>query len=105
MTKERQDLIDLYSDIHKDLYGFRPRGEWIVTCPISKLEAEVDRVCAELTEECRRQDQAILDDLEADRLWWLDADRAWEEAQATPEEFNRYEPLNGAGWSYTPAQE
>jgi hypothetical protein len=40
---ERDKAISLYSDLYKDLNGFRPRGRWMLTCPLADeaLEANV----------------------------------------------------------------
>ena len=38
----REELLSLYSDMHKDFYGFRPRfcGDW----DVATFEAEIERV-------------------------------------------------------------
>jgi hypothetical protein len=54
---DRNELVSLYSDLHKDLYGFRPRGEWLGTCPLEQLQAEVDRVAEALRLEIERERQ------------------------------------------------
>ena len=79
--QQRQDLISLYSDLHKDLYGMRPRGQWMVTCPLSELQEAVDRV-AKTLEDCILQEEY---------------ERAFEDA------LENNLPLHGDGWSYTPA--
>ena len=39
----REDLIVLYSDFHKDAYGFRPRGINIYAMTTEELEADYSR--------------------------------------------------------------
>ena len=46
----RENMILLYSDFHKDAYGFRPRGYNLYAFTTEELEADFDRfeqVCAD----------------------------------------------------------
>lgn len=97
MTKltEREELISAYSDGYKDLNGFRPRDAALYRGPIEALRAAVDRVYADLAEEIERERE----EAEAEAQWWVEADLAREEAEATPETF----PTSGEGWSFTAA--
>jgi hypothetical protein len=53
---ERDKAISLYSDLYKDLNGFRPRGRWMLTCPLAELDAAVERVSADLEREMFEED-------------------------------------------------
>ena len=44
---ERDELLQIYSDVHKDAYGFRPgEGQWyaVKAMSLDELKAEMDRL-------------------------------------------------------------
>jgi len=47
---EKQELFDCYSDMYKDLNGFRPRGAWLNELGVDELRKMVDDVCRDLAE-------------------------------------------------------
>lgn len=61
---ERDELLGLISDMHKDVYGFRPRHD-MSGCTIADLRQEVAdlqaRIDVLVVEDRERQAQAILD--------------------------------------------
>ena len=51
----------LFGDLHKDAYGFRPKGDyyaWLVTLSDVEKQTEWDRLCDVLGEEIRLQQEA-----------------------------------------------
>ena len=54
---EREQLLTYISDVHKDAYGFRPRGSYD-NYSVVELKAELDRLC-EIAEEDYKQQQAL----------------------------------------------
>ena len=54
---EREQLLTYISDVHKDAYGFRPRGSYD-SYSVVELRAELDRLC-EIAEEAYKQQQAL----------------------------------------------
>lgn len=77
----REIWLCTYSDLYKDLNGFRPRHAWLRTASVEELKAAVYRVANLLDEVLKREA----------------ADRAFEEALASNV------AISGNGWSYTPA--
>ena len=77
MTKYTYD-VDSFSDLHKDAYGFRPRGEafynWLETATPAQLQAEWDRLVEMVVESIRheeeRQGEAIVE-LQKEITWML----------------------------------
>ena len=57
-----QDLGDMYSDMHKELYGRRPKIPMFKT--IEEAEAAVDKIWAEYAEVNRAKDELVQQDLE-----------------------------------------
>ena len=45
---EKQELLSMISDIHKDAYGFRPRGRYN-ECTVEELIKEIDYLSKEAT--------------------------------------------------------
>ena len=54
---EKEQLLTYISDVHKDAYGFRPRGDW-TDWSVVELRAELDRL-HEAAEEAYKQQQAL----------------------------------------------
>ena len=54
----------LYSDVHKDAYGFRPR-DWdrVRSMTDAEFQAEIDRLCDRASEEAEREDRRELERL------------------------------------------
>lgn len=77
MTTRRSELLSIYSDMHKDRYGMRPRGDWLGTASEAELSAEI----------------ALLDK-------WLQEEL---EGDAIDEAIFNNLPVCRDGWSYTPA--
>jgi len=50
---EREQLLTYISDVHKDAYGFRPRGSYD-NYSVVELRAELDRLCEAAEEEAKR---------------------------------------------------
>ena len=40
---EKEQLLTYISDVHKDAYGFRPRGDW-TDWTVPELKKELDRL-------------------------------------------------------------
>jgi len=40
----------LFSDLYKDVRGFRPRGQWVTDMSLSELEKEIDALGEEIEE-------------------------------------------------------
>tara|TARA_B100000287_G_scaffold428878_1_gene481101 strand:- start:125 stop:511 length:387 start_codon:yes stop_codon:yes gene_type:complete len=53
---EREQLLTYISDVHKDAYGFRPRGSYD-NYSVVELKAELDRLCEIAEEEYKRQQE------------------------------------------------
>ena len=53
---ERDQLLTYISDVHKDAYGFRPRGSYD-NYSVVELKAELDRLCEIAEEEYKRQQE------------------------------------------------
>lgn len=78
--------IELFSDLHKDVYGFRPRGHWFydATTTDEERQAEWDYLCKRLGEQIEEenaQKAKALEDLQA-RVRELVASGAKDEQQA-----------------------
>jgi len=58
-TSRRDELLGLYSDLHKDVYGFRPRGYWSPSATEADIAAEIESLGKQLEvvmdEEAQRQ--------------------------------------------------
>ena len=54
---EREQLLTYISDVHKDAYGFRPRGSYN-DYSVVELKEELDRLC-EIAEEEYKQQQIM----------------------------------------------
>lgn len=89
MMTEREDLLDCYSDLYKDLCGFRPSLERLADCSLEELRAEVDRVAEDLRREIEREAA----EAEAHRI---------EVSYDDPADADEY-PTSGEGWGFTPA--
>lgn len=76
-SKNRSDLLSIYSDLHKDRYGMRPRGDWLRTASAADLREEI----------------ALLDKWTQEEL----------EGEAIDEALFNNLPVCGDGWVYTPA--
>ena len=50
---EKDQLLSMISDVHKDAYGFRPRGLY-TGMTVKELEVELDRLCEAASEEADR---------------------------------------------------
>ena len=74
MTREEYlaDMWDFYSDVHKDAYGFRPRGEQVYNWFISLTKEQMDYQFALMQE-------TILDEERQRRTAQEDASIAFEE--------------------------
>jgi len=57
---KRQDMIQIYSDFHKDAYGFRPRGINYDEMTLEDLQADFDRFSA-ICESNDREEEARSD--------------------------------------------
>jgi len=57
-TTRRGQLIQIYSDFHKDAYGFRPRGVNYHEFTLEELEADFDRFEQVCEENRKEQEQA-----------------------------------------------
>jgi hypothetical protein len=58
MTTEKTEALSLLSDIHKDAYGYRPRGSYNVEAmTVENIQEEIDRL-HELSMENMRQEEA-----------------------------------------------
>ena len=53
---EREQLLTYISDVHKDAYGFRPRGSYD-NYSVVELRAELDRLCEIAEEEYKLQQE------------------------------------------------
>jgi hypothetical protein len=60
--EQLQDLGDMYSDMHKELYGRRPRIPMFKT--IEEAEAAVDQIWAEYAAKNRAEEETMQQDLE-----------------------------------------
>jgi hypothetical protein len=71
MTK-RSELLSIYSDMHKDRYGMRPRGDWLRTASEAELSAEIDLLDKWLQEELEGEaiDEALFNNLPVAREGW-----------------------------------
>jgi hypothetical protein len=71
-----EELLGMYSDLYKELYGTRPRGayDWLRDMSEAELSAECDKLIDALAEEKKRER---------------------EEREA-----NRAAPGAGVGWAY-----
>jgi len=66
-SERLENLKGLYSDVYKDVHGFRPRGSWIMasTNPsdIVFIQDEIDRLCVDseraAADERSRQAEAV----------------------------------------------
>ena len=47
----------LYSDLYKEVKGFRPRGQWVSEMTLSELEKEIDALDAEIEEILAEQEE------------------------------------------------
>ena len=61
---EREQLLTYISDVHKDAYGFRPRGSYD-NYSVVELKAELDRLCEIAEEEYKRQQELEAEAYEA----------------------------------------
>ena len=54
-----ESLLSIYSDVHKDAYGFRPR-DWatIRSKTEAQLQAEIDEMCKDADAEIAREQEA-----------------------------------------------
>lgn len=52
--------IELFSDLHKDVYGFRPRGHWFYdeSATDQERQAEWDYLCQRLSEQIAEENTA-----------------------------------------------
>ena len=50
---EREQLLTYISDVHKDAYGFRPRGSYS-DYSVVELRAELDSLCEAAEAEAKR---------------------------------------------------
>ena len=86
MTDARNDLIDLIWDLHKDAYGFKPRG--IYNWDAFTL-ADLDRLV-------ERLGRAVEDRIEAERLEAIELERQWRDDVAlgvvAPDDSVKLEP-------------
>ena len=60
--ESRQNLLAIYSDMHKDAYGFRPRGEWTnmsTEALISDMEYFGKLIDASVAEEAIAEAKAV----------------------------------------------
>jgi hypothetical protein len=64
-TTERNDLLNIMSDMHKDAYGFRPRNINYSAFTDAELDAEVDRLQAVIEESIKEEAIQEEADLEA----------------------------------------
>ena len=61
---EREQLLTYISDVHKDAYGFRPRGSYD-NYSVVELKDELDRLCEIAEEEYKRQQELEAEAYEA----------------------------------------
>lgn len=55
---ERDELLSMYSDVHKDAYGFRPRDwERVTLLTDEELQSEVDYLWKRAEEKSEREDR------------------------------------------------
>lgn len=62
-VSERDELAQIYSDMHKDAYGFRPRVQWqeLTVAQLRAMCDELEPVIADaIDEERRAQDAAAV---------------------------------------------
>ncbi len=64
-TAERNDLLNIMSDMHKDAYGFRPRNINYAAFTDAELDAEADRLQEVIEEEIKLDQLRQEADLEA----------------------------------------
>ena len=55
---ERESMIQIYSDFHKDAYGFRPRGVNYHEFTLEELKADFDRFSAISEQNAREEERA-----------------------------------------------
>lgn len=68
MISERDELLSMYSDVHKDAYGFRPRDyDRVKALSLDELRAEMDYLGKVAAEEYDREVKA--EGEAALRLW------------------------------------
>jgi len=87
--RERDEWLSCYSDFHKDLYGFRPRYEWMRTADAARFQAEFRKVADLLEEELKRERQE-------------EEDHRVEVDYNDPADADEY-PTSGEGWAFCPA--
>lgn len=59
MISERDELLQMYSDVHKDAYGFRPRDyDRVKALSLDELRAEMDYLGKVAMEEYEREQAA-----------------------------------------------
>ena len=54
----REGILQIYSDVHKSAYGFRPRGENLDALTDEQLFDKFDRICADNEAEIAREEEA-----------------------------------------------
>jgi hypothetical protein len=47
----------LFSDLYKDVKGFRPRGQWVTDMTLSELEKEIDALDEQIEEILAEQEE------------------------------------------------
>lgn len=52
---ERSELTSIYSDCHKDAYGFRPRGVNFDDMTTEEISADIDRFCEIAAEDAKQE--------------------------------------------------
>lgn len=55
----REGILQIYSDVHKSAYGFRPRGENLDALTDEELFAKFERICADNEAEIARENAAL----------------------------------------------
>ena len=80
--QQLHDLGDMYSDMHKELYGRRPRFPMFKT--IEEAEAAVEQIWAEYAASNRAEEEMIQQDLEFQEM-----ERRMQELM--PGEYDHYE--------------
>jgi hypothetical protein len=67
---ERSTAFDIYSDVHKDVYGYRPRGDFS-SWTLETIEAEIESLAVDLDETyTESQWEAVADTLDENWSKW-----------------------------------
>lgn len=69
---EREEMLSLLSDMHKDAYGFRPRGKYS-NFTVEEMNAEVDILQVVITEEMEAEAIYVKQQIKAFKKLLVDA--------------------------------